>query len=80
LAAVPIRAALFAIHAVMALLEPIVRMVLLFVALAGFLTCAIYRFLLHDPRFPYGLVLLFSVGACVLWALYATLLRGLERG
>lgn len=69
----------FVLYAVFAMFEPLVRIALFLIALVGFLTCVIYRFLLKDPGFPFWTLLLFSVSLCVLWGLYALLLRGLSR-
>lgn len=70
----------FALYAVLAMFEPLVRLVLLLLALGGLVTCGVYRFLLQDPHFPLWTMLTFSISMCVLWGLYAALLRALPRG
>lgn len=70
----------FSVYAVLATLEPVVRALLLLLALAGFVTCVIYGLLLRDPHFPMKLLLLFSVAMCVLSAAYSLLVRSLFRG
>ena len=69
----------FLLYAVLATLGPFVRGLLLLLAIAGFLTCGLYRFLLHDPHFPLWTMLLFSISMCALSAAYAGLLRWLSR-
>ena len=68
----------FLAYAVLATFEPVMRLVLLLLALAGFTTCVIYRLLLHDPRFPTGTMLVFSVAMCGLSVGYALMTRTLE--
>ena len=70
----------FVLYAVLAMFEPLVRLALLLLALGGFVTCGVYRFLLQDPHFPLWTMLTFSISMCVLWGLYAVLLRALPRG
>jgi hypothetical protein len=67
------------LYAVLATFEPLVRLALLLLALAGLVTCGIYAFLLRDPHFPLWTMLLFSISMCVLWGAYAALLRRLSR-
>jgi hypothetical protein len=69
----------FVLYAVLATLEPVVRIVTLLLAVAGFVTCGIYRLLLRDPHFPLGLMLLFSISMCLIAALYGVVARGLAR-
>jgi hypothetical protein len=66
-------------YAVLATFEPFVRMLLSLLALGGFLTCVIYRFLAHDPRFPLWTMLLLSLSMCALSAAYSVVLRWLGR-
>ena len=70
----------FSVYAVLATLEPVVRALLLLLALAGFATCVIYGVLLRDPHFPLKVLLAFSVTMCVLSAAYSLLVRSLFRG
>lgn len=72
------RLLVFVLYAVLATLEPFVRVIFFLLALAGFVTCGIYRGLLHDPHFPLGTMLLFSIGLCVLSVAYAGLVRWLS--
>ena len=65
----------FLLHAILATFEPVVRFVLLLLALAGIATCVVYGLLLRDPRFPLGILLLFSLAMCVLSALYGLIVR-----
>ena len=69
----------FLVYAVLATFEPFVRVVLALLALGGFVTCGIYRFLLHDPHFPLWTMLLFSFSMCALSAAYTVVLRWLGR-
>jgi hypothetical protein len=69
----------FLLYAVLATLEPLVRVVLCLLALGGLVTCGIYRFLLHDPHFPLWTLLLFSFSMCALAAVYSVVLRWLAR-
>ena len=66
------------LHAVLATLGPFVRLGLSLLALGGFVTCLIYRFLLHDPHFPLWTMLIFSLSMCALSAGYAAVLRWLS--
>jgi hypothetical protein len=70
----------FVLYAVLATFEPLVRLALLLLALAGLVTCGVYRFLLKDPHFPLWTMLIFSISMCVLSGAYAVLLRKLFRG
>ena len=74
-----VRLLAFLLHALLATFEPLVRLVLALLALGGFLTCGIYRFLLHDPHFPLWTMLLFSFSMCALSAAYTVVLRWLCR-
>jgi hypothetical protein len=65
----------FLLHAILATFEPVVRFVLLLLALGGVATCVVYGLLLRDPRFPLGILLLFSLTMCVLSALYDWVVR-----
>lgn len=69
----------FVLYAVLSTFEPLVRLTLLLLALGGLLTCGVYRFLLRDPHFPLWTLLTFSISMCVLWGVYAVLLRTLSR-
>ena len=69
----------FLLYAVLSTLGPLVRALLLLLAIAGFLTCGVYRFLVNDPHFPLWTMLLFSISMCVLSQAYAVLLRWLSR-
>lgn len=69
----------FVLYAVLSTFEPLVRLALLLLAFGGLLTCGVYRFLLRDPHFPLWTLLTFSISMCVLWGLYAVLLRSLSR-
>ena len=62
------RAFRFVTYAVLAPFEPLVRFSLLLFAFLGFVACAVYRLLLHDPHFPLGAMLGMSVGLCVVAA------------
>ena len=69
----------FLLYTVLATLGPFVRALLLLLAIAGFLTCGVYRFLVHDPHFPLWTMLIFSISMCALSGAYAVLLRWLSR-
>lgn len=73
------RSVSFVLYAVFVTLEPVVRIVTLLLAVGGFGICGIYRLLLHDPHFPLGLMLLFSISMCLIAALYGVLLRCVAR-
>lgn len=65
----------FVLHAALATFEPLVRLILLFLAVTGLLTCGVYRFLLQDTRFPFWTMLSFSLSMCLLWGVYSALLN-----
>jgi hypothetical protein len=69
----------FLLYAVLATLAPLVRALLLLLAIAGLLTCVVYRFLVHDPHFPFWTMLIFSISMCALSGAYDVLLRWLSR-
>tara|TARA_Y100001972_G_scaffold46453_1_gene57284 strand:+ start:1554 stop:1907 length:354 start_codon:yes stop_codon:yes gene_type:complete len=62
------------VSAVLILAEPVVRSVLVPVALLGFLVTLVFGFLIWDPNFPRWGMLAFSVGALVLYWLYLGLM------
>lgn len=64
--------------AVLSVLEPVVALVLSLVALLGFATCFLYRFVVHAPHFPFALMLTFSIAAAVLLVVYRVATRALE--
>jgi hypothetical protein len=70
----------FSLYAVLATFEPLVRLLLLLLALGGLVTCGIYGFLLRDAHFPLWTMLIFSTSMCVLSGLYSALLRRLAPG
>jgi hypothetical protein len=78
---VPLQIAAYAVRltvfAVLGTLEPVVRIALSLLALGGFATCVLYRWVLHAPHFPFGLMLLISVASAVLSVLYGALVRRL---
>lgn len=61
--------------AVLVVLEPIVCGALWLLATLGVLTALFYRFLIHDPRFPFWPALGISVGLALLVGLYDLLIR-----
>ncbi len=63
-----------AVCAVLVLLEPIVRAILVPLAFLGFLVTLIFGFLIGDPRFPRWGMLAFSVGSIMLYWLYLGLM------
>lgn len=65
-----------ALFAVLGLFEPVVRVVLSFLSLAGFLTAGLYYFL-GSPRLDvsYGILLTFAFGCALALVLYEALLR-----
>jgi hypothetical protein len=69
----------FVIYAVLATLGPVIRLVTLLLAVVGFAVCGIYRLLLHDPHFPLGLMMLFSISMYLITPLYGLLLHGVAR-
>jgi len=56
--------------AVLATLEPLVRVACTLLAIAGFVTCLLFKGLFHAPHFPLTLMLIFSVSMAVLAVLY----------
>lgn len=56
--------------AVLATLEPLVRVGCSLLAIAGLLTCLLFKGFFHAPHFPLGLMLIFSVSMAVLAVLY----------
>ncbi|MDN4592064.1 hypothetical protein DBA29_26640 [Xenophilus aerolatus] len=62
------------VSAVLILAEPVVRAVLVPVALLGFLVTLVFGFLIGDANFPRWGMLAFSVGALVLYWLYLGLM------
>lgn len=73
------RAARLMLFAVLALLEPVVRLVLSLSALACFLTCAFYA-VASPPglKFPYAIGISIGIACAMLLMLYEALLRRLE--
>jgi hypothetical protein len=71
----PVRLVLFA---VLALFEPLIRIVLAGFALGGFFAWFVFEELAHAPKFPTGTVLGLSVGCAVLLVLYYMLMRWLR--
>lgn len=67
----------FLAYAVLAPFAPLVRLVMIFFAFLGFVACAIYRLLLHDPQFPLESMLVMSLGLCVGSAVFGALVRRL---
>lgn len=66
------------LFAVLAMLEPVVRSVLSFAALGGFLTTALFFFAgPHDLKVSYGIQLALSIGCAVMLVLYEALLSAL---
>ena len=63
-----------AICAVLVLLEPVLRAILVPLAFLGFLVTLIFGFLIADPRFPRWGMLAFSVGSLMLYWLYLGLM------
>lgn len=68
----------FIVFAVLSTLEPVVRIALSLLAIGGFLTCFLYRFVVHAPHFPFALTLTLSVAVCVLLVLYSFAMRALS--
>ncbi len=62
------------VSAVLILAEPVVRAILVPVALLSFLVTLTFGFLIGDPNFPRWGMLAFSVGALVLYWLYLGLM------
>lgn len=60
--------------ALLILMEPIVRAVLVPLAFVGFVITLIFGFLIGDPKFPRWGMLGFSVGAMMLYWLYLGLM------
>ena len=63
--------------AVLATLEPLVRLGCSLLAIAGLLTCLLFKGFFHTPHFPLGLMLLFSVSMAVLAVLYGLVVEWL---
>jgi hypothetical protein len=57
------------------ILEPFVRTILMGIAMLGVLMCLFHQFLLHDPRFPFWLMLSLSIGSAMLLLPYYALIR-----
>ena len=66
------------VFAVLSTLEPVVRIALSLLAIGGFLTCFLYRFVVHAPNFPFALTFTLSVAVCVLLVLYSFAMRALS--
>ena len=66
------------VFAVLAALEPIVRILLSLLAMGGIAMCVLFRFVVHAPHFPFGLMLTVSVGFSVLLVLYYLAVRALS--
>ena len=73
-----VRGLRFTAFAVLSTFEPLVRLALIILALGGFATCILYRDLLHAPHFPVVQILLLSLAACVISALYGLSVRALS--
>lgn len=71
----PIRLVLFS---VLALFEPLIRIVLAGIAIGGFFAWFVFRVLAHAPKFPTSTVLIVSTGSAVALALYYMLIRWLR--
>lgn len=65
------------VFAILATLEPVVRILLSLLAMGGFAMCVLYRFVVHAPHFPFGLMLALSTGFSALLALYYLAVRAL---
>ena len=68
----------FIVFAVLSTLEPVVRIALSLLAIVGFLTCFLYRFVVHAPHFPFALTFTLSVAVSVLLVLYSFAMRALS--
>lgn len=66
------------VFAVLAALEPIVRILLSLLAMGGLATCVLFRFVVHAPHFPFGLMLTLSAGFSMLLVLYYVAVRALS--
>ncbi len=66
------------VFAVLSTLEPVVRIALSLLAIGGFFTCFLYRFVVHAPHFPFGLTLALSAAVSVLLVLYSFAMRALS--
>jgi hypothetical protein len=71
-------AARLGVFAVLAALEPIIRILLSLLAMGGLAACVLYRFVVHAPHFPFGLMLMLSAGFSVLLVLYYLAMRALS--
>jgi hypothetical protein len=60
------------------ILEPFVSFILMAIATCGLLMCLFNRFLVHDPRFPFWLMLSLSIGSAFLLLPYYALIRFLS--
>lgn len=60
--------------ALLVLMEPVVRAMLVPIAFLGFLVTLVFGFLIGDPRFPRWGMLGFSVGALMLYWLFLGLM------
>ena len=65
------------VFAVLATLEPLVRVGCSLLALLGLVTCLLFKGFFHAPHFPLGLMLLFSVSMAVLAVLYGLVVEWL---
>jgi hypothetical protein len=65
------------VFAVLAALEPVIRVVLSVISLGGFAACAFYAWFAPPTHFPMGLGLSIASGAAVLLALYYLAMRAL---
>jgi hypothetical protein len=63
--------------AVLVSLEPLVRVGCSLLAIAGFVTCLLFKGLFHTPHFPLGLMLFFSVSMAVLAVFYGLVVEWL---
>src|SRR5207237_10029073 len=68
----------FIVFAFLSTLEPVVRIALSLVAIVGFLTCFLYRFVVHAPHFPFALTFTLSVAVSVLLVLFSFAMRALS--
>jgi hypothetical protein len=67
------------LFAILATFEPVIRWILSFAALGGFLTTALFFFAgPHGLKVSYGILLALSAGSAITLVLYLMLLRALE--
>ena len=59
------------VFAVLRTLQPLVQITLFLLAIGGFATCLLFKFAVHAPHFPLGIMLSFSVAMAVLSVGYA---------